>query len=92
MTMHTTSCSAKSRRIRKRAIRLPEPAACGLRKIRMASGGKGRRGGARVIYFYFASESRIGMLLAYAKNVKDDLTESEKKILAKIIKTWRQPS
>ena len=61
----------------------------GLRKIRIAAKGKGKRGGARVIYFHFLSKSRIAMLLVYPKNEKDDLTESEKKILVKIIKTWR---
>lgn len=61
----------------------------GLRKIRLAARGRGKRGGARVIYFYFVANDRIAMLLAYAKGVKDDLTVSEKRILAGIIKTWR---
>ncbi|HEY6894040.1 MAG TPA: type II toxin-antitoxin system RelE/ParE family toxin [Rhodanobacteraceae bacterium] len=61
----------------------------GLRKIRMAAKGKGKRGGARVIYFYFMADDRIAMLLAYCKGVKDDLSAKEKRILAGIIKTWR---
>jgi RelE toxin of RelEB toxin-antitoxin system len=61
----------------------------GLRKIRMAARGKGKRGGARVIYFYFVANDRIAMLLAYPKGVKDDLTVKEKRIIAGIIKTWR---
>ncbi len=60
----------------------------GLRKIRMAAKGKGKRGGARVIYFYFVAKDRIAMPLAYPKGVKDDLTVKEKRILASIIKTW----
>src|SRR5512142_1855389 len=60
----------------------------GLRKIRTAAKGKGKRGGARVIYFYFVAKNRIAMLLAYPKGVKDDLTVREKRILAGIIKTW----
>ncbi|MFC4527500.1 hypothetical protein [Dyella halodurans] len=35
------------------------PGTGGLRKIRMAAKGHGKRGGARVIYYYFASESQI---------------------------------
>src|SRR5215813_3725783 len=61
----------------------------GLRKIRMAARGKGKRGGARVIYFHFVAKDRIAMLLAYPKGVKDDLTVKEKRILAGIVKTWR---
>ena len=61
----------------------------GLRKIRVAAKGHGKRGGARVIYYYFMSESRIGMLLAYPKNVQDDLSSEQKKMLTKIIERWR---
>jgi hypothetical protein len=65
------------------------PGTGGLRKIRVSAKGKGKRGGARVIYFCFVSASRIAMLLAYPKNAKDDLDADEKKALAKIIKSWR---
>jgi hypothetical protein len=65
------------------------PGTSGLRKVRISARGKGKRGGARVIYFYFVSVSRIAMLLAYPKNAKDDLDADEKKALARIIKSWR---
>lgn len=61
----------------------------GIRKIRMAAKGHGKRGGARIIYYYFISESRIGMLLAYPKNAQDDLTAAQKRTLVKIIDSWR---
>jgi hypothetical protein len=64
------------------------PGTAGLRKIRMSANGKGKRGGARVIYFYFVDASRIAMLFAYPKNAKDDLDADEKKVLMKIIKSW----
>src|SRR5262245_19420391 len=60
------------------------PGTGGLRKVRVSSKGKGKRGGARVIYFCFVTASRIAMLLAYPKNAKDDLDADEKKALAKI--------
>ena len=63
----------------------------GIRKVRMAAKGKGKRGGARVLYYYFVSQDRIGLLLVYAKGEKDNITQKEKKILASIVKTWRQP-
>ena len=61
----------------------------GLRKIRVAYRGRGKRGGARVIYYHFASASRIALLLIYAKNEKDDLSADERKALKRIIEKWR---
>ncbi|WP_198588715.1 type II toxin-antitoxin system RelE/ParE family toxin [Alloalcanivorax mobilis] len=61
----------------------------GLRKIRVASSGRGKRGGARVIYYHFVSASRIALLLIYAKNEKDDLSPDERKALKRIIEQWR---
>ena len=46
----------------------------------MALGHKGKRGGARVIYFLATAEV-IYLILAYPKNVKDSLTPSEKATL-----------
>lgn len=60
----------------------------GLRKVRWASGGGGKRGGARAIYFHAASHDQIRMLLIYRKGVKDDLTAAEKKILRKLNGSW----
>jgi hypothetical protein len=67
------------------------PGTGGLRKIRMAASGRGKRGGARVIYYYFVSESRIAMLFVFPKNSRSDLTADQKRTLRKIIETWRQP-
>lgn len=57
------------------------PRSGGCRKLRWAATGKGKRGGARVIYFYRISESQILLLRAYAKNKKTDLTQAEIKAL-----------
>jgi hypothetical protein len=61
----------------------------GLRKICMAAKGHGKRGVARVIYYYFTEEGQIAMLLAYAKNEAIDLTAAQKKALKRIIEPWR---
>jgi hypothetical protein len=61
----------------------------GLRKIRVALPGRGKRGGARVIYYYFSSASQIVLLLAYPKNVQDNLTAAQKKALRSIIENWK---
>ncbi len=65
------------------------PGTGGIRKIRIAAGGRGKRGGARVIYYRFVDESHIGMLFVHAKNERDDLTAAEKKVLAGIVERWR---
>lgn len=60
----------------------------GIRKIRVASGGRGTRGGARAIYYHFVSASKIVMLIIYAKSEKHDLTSDERKALKTIIDGW----
>lgn len=55
----------------------------GLRKIRLAAGSKGKRGGARVIYF-LATEEVIYFIMAYLKSARDSLTEAEKAELKKL--------
>jgi hypothetical protein len=60
----------------------------GLRKIRVAAKSKGKRGGARVIYYYVSDAAQIRLLLIYAKNRKDDLTGDEKRILRSLNERW----
>jgi len=60
----------------------------GLRKVRWAVDGGGKRGGVRVIYFHVVARSQIRLLLIYRKGVKDDLTASEKKTLRKLNTDW----
>jgi hypothetical protein len=60
------------------------PGGAGVRKLRWAAKGKGKRGGARVIYLYVMIDARIYLLRCYAKNVRADLTEEEKKGLRQI--------
>ncbi len=58
------------------------PGGGGLRKLRAAIDGRGKRGGARVIYFWRVSASICYLLLAYPKNVMDDMTPAQLKALA----------
>lgn len=62
------------------------PRSGGLRKIRISMPGRGKRGGARVIYYWAAVRSQLFMLLAYAKNVQDDLTEGQLRTLRALVK------
>jgi mRNA-degrading endonuclease RelE of RelBE toxin-antitoxin system len=63
------------------------PGTGGLRKVRWAGSGRGKRGGIRVIYFWHQATARIVMLLAYAKNERDDLSETQKRALKRVIET-----
>jgi hypothetical protein len=60
------------------------PGTGGVRKLSWAARGKGKRGGARIIYVYVVVVARIYLLRCYAKNVQTDLTSQEKKELGRI--------
>jgi hypothetical protein len=53
----------------------------GLRKARIAARGKGKRGGARVIYLHLESVQVIYLLYVYDKGEADDLTAEDKREL-----------
>jgi hypothetical protein len=58
----------------------------GLRKIRFAFEGAGKRGSARVLYVDLVIAETVILLGAYAKNMKEDLTEEEKNRLKALVK------
>jgi hypothetical protein len=60
------------------------PGSGGIRKLRWAAKGKGKRGGARIIYLYVVVAARIYLMQCYAKNVKTDLTADEKRQLRQV--------
>ena len=60
------------------------PGSGGARKLRWAAKGRGKRGGARIIYVYVVVAGRIYLLRCSAKSVKTDLTTNEKKELRQI--------
>ena len=59
----------------------------GLRKLRWAGSGRGKRGGLRIIYYWHVPGSIILFLLAYPKNEQDNLTAAQLKFLKSIIET-----
>ncbi len=62
------------------------PASGGLRKLRWAASGRGKRGGLRVIYYWLPDEEAFYMLYAYAKNEQGDLTSAQIRILARLVR------
>ncbi len=44
------------------------PGSGGVRKLRWAMGGRGKRGGSRVIYYWKQTDDEIWLLTVYAKN------------------------
>lgn len=68
------------------------PGCGGLRKIRIEDPkrGKGKRGGARVIYLYVAEAKWFYMLDIYDKDEQEDLSVAEKKVLSKLATEFKQ--
>ena len=69
------------------------PGAGGVREVRFAASGRGKRGGARIIYYYLDETMPLYALLAYAKNDQGDMTPDEKRTvsaLAAAIKATRK--
>ncbi len=62
----------------------------GVRKIRWASGGKGKSGGVRVIYFLVNKASQIILFDIYSKSEKDNITGAERNELKKITTAYKR--
>ena len=60
------------------------PETGGVRKVRWGRAGAGKRGGARVIYFYYDDTRPLYLLLVYAKARKEDLSAGEKRAVRKL--------
>lgn len=58
----------------------------GLRKVRWAPAGIGKRGGVRVIYYWAPGDAVFYMLFIYAKNTHGDLTARQTRELAKVVR------
>ena len=57
----------------------------GARKARAARGGRGKSGGARIIYYAVTRRGVLYLLDVYAKSEKENLTDAEKHEIRKII-------
>ncbi|MEN5068141.1 type II toxin-antitoxin system RelE/ParE family toxin [Achromobacter aegrifaciens] len=62
------------------------PGGGGIRKVRHARPGIGKSGGIRVVYYWLTDDDQILMLLAYPKNVRDNLSSAELSELRALVK------
>src|ERR1022692_350381 len=61
------------------------PETGGVRKVRWALAGKGKRGGARVIYYHHSERLPVFLLAAYAKNEKANLSRAERNAMRRLV-------
>ena len=57
------------------------PGTGGIRKLRWGGKGKGKRGGLRVIYYFYNETAPVFLLTVYGKGVQEDLTPKQKQQL-----------
>lgn len=61
------------------------PGTGGLRKLRWSTENRGKRGGVRIIHFVVETRELILLLLLYPKNVQDDLSAEQKRMLKEFV-------
>lgn len=66
------------------------PETGGLRKLRWASGGEGKRGGIRVVYLYIDDEAPLYLLAVYKKNELENMSGPMKKACKKLVETLKK--
>ncbi len=57
----------------------------GLRKLRWGRAGMGKRGGARVVYYYHNETAPIYLFMAYAKAAQENPSPAAMSILVKLV-------
>jgi hypothetical protein len=61
------------------------PETGGVRKLRWALAGRGKRGGARIIYYFHNERLPVFVLAAYGKNEKANLSKAEQNAMKRLI-------
>lgn len=61
----------------------------GIRKVRFAFENRGKSGSVRICYVDFASYTVIYLITAFSKDEQDNLTQEQKNVLKKLVKTLK---
>jgi hypothetical protein len=61
------------------------PGGGGIRKVRFGFGGRGKSGGARIIYLFSGESLPVFVLAVFAKNEKANLSTAERNVLARLV-------
>ena len=64
------------------------PRSGGLRKVRWNAGGRGKRGGVRIVYYWAVAPGQIRMLYVYPKGRQENLSPTQLKTLRDIVERW----
>ncbi len=62
----------------------------GGRKVRWGRQGIGKRGGVRVVYFYYDRDAPLYLLMVYAKARREDLSPDEKRTVRELTVRFKQ--
>ncbi len=57
----------------------------GVRKLRWATRGRGKRGGARVIYYFHSAALPVFLVTVYAKSKREDLTQANRNSFKRLV-------
>ncbi len=57
----------------------------GVRKLRWATRGRGKRGGARVIYYFHSADLPAFLVTVYAKSQRKDLTQADRNSFKQLV-------
>jgi hypothetical protein len=62
------------------------PETGGVRKLRWAREGMGKRGGVRVIYYFHSERLPVFLLTAYSKNQRANLSRAERNAMKRLVR------